>query len=98
MLFRSPVGFGKQVDAADELPGGEKFANIDEFKRLILQNPDLFAHGLAAKLLTYATGHPLEIADQTTVDGIVTDLRDKHVYGFRSLIHAVVQSSAFRNK
>jgi hypothetical protein len=94
----APVGQGKKVEAADELPGGKAFANIDELKKLILEDPDTFARGLTSKLLTYATGHALEIADEQTVDAIVADVRAKRSYGFRSLIHAVVNSSAFRNK
>jgi hypothetical protein len=94
----APVGQGKSVEAADKLPGGKPFANIDDLKKLILEDPDTFAHGLTAKLLVYATGHALELADQQTVDDIVANIRAEHDYGFRSLIHAIVQSSAFRNK
>jgi len=94
----APIGQGKKVEAGDELPSGQKFADIDELKELILEEPDRFARGLTSKLLTYATGHTLELADRATVEDIVAQIRTNNGYGFRSLIHAIVQSSAFRNK
>ena len=61
------VGKGPNVDAADELPGGRKFADIDGFKQLLLDDPDQLARGLTEKLLVYATGHGLEFADREVV-------------------------------
>jgi hypothetical protein len=93
----APVGKGPKVDAADELPDGRKFADIDEFKKLVLADRDQFARGLTEKLLVYGTGHGLELADRQTVENIVADIRAKN-YGFRTLIHAIVQSPTFRSK
>jgi mono/diheme cytochrome c family protein len=92
-----PVVLGKKVEAADELPGGRKFANVDEFKKLILENPDQIARNLTEKLLVYATGHPLEFGDRATVAKLVNEIKPKN-YGFRTLIHAIVQSETFRTK
>jgi hypothetical protein len=39
----------------------------------------------------------MELADRETVDKIVASLPAKN-YGFRTLIHEVVQSDTFRNK
>ena len=47
---------GPAVDAADVLPDGPKFKNIDEYKQLLLKDKDQLARALAEKLLTYATG------------------------------------------
>jgi len=93
----APVGVGKKVEAGDELPSGQKFTDVDGLKKLILDNPDQFARGLTEKLLLYATGHQLEIADRPVVDTIVTAVRQKQ-YGFRTLIHELVQSPTFRSK
>ena len=87
----------KKVDAADKLPNGREFTSIDEFKHLILEDPDQFARGLTQRLLIYSTGHRLEVSDRTAVDAIVTEVKPKN-YGFRTLIHAIVQSPAFRHK
>jgi Protein of unknown function (DUF1588)/Protein of unknown function (DUF1585)/Protein of unknown function (DUF1592) len=93
----APVGIGRKVEAADELSGGRKFADVDEFKKLLLADPDQFARNLTQKLLVYGTGHALEFADGAAVDRIVAEVRDRK-YGFRSLIHALVQSPTFRSK
>jgi hypothetical protein len=93
----APVGKGKKVEAADELPGGRTFADVDEFKTILLEHPDPFARGLTEKLVVYATGHTPEFADRAVVERIVADVKARN-YGFRSLVHAIVQSETFRNK
>lgn len=94
---RMPYHKGKPVDPADVLPDGQKFANIDEFKQLLLADKDQLARALTEKLLTYATGQAPTEADKPTVESIVGRIRDKD-YGFRSLVHEVVQSDIFQTK
>jgi hypothetical protein len=96
---RGKVGLGRgpKVDSADELSGGRKFADIDGLKQLLSAEPDQIARCLTEKLLVYATGHKVEMADRAAVDKIVAEVRPQQ-YGFRSLIHAVVQSPTFRSK
>ena len=91
------IGRGPAVQAADELPGGRKFADVDGFKRLIMEHPDQFARNLTQKLLVYGTGHGIEFADRPAVEAIVAEVRAKN-YGFRTMVHAIVQSSTFRSK
>ena len=88
---------GKDIDPADELADGRKFKNIDELKQLLLEDKDQLARALASKLVTYATGRAPEAADRGEIDEIVAKVRETN-YGFRSLVHEVVQSSLFRNK
>lgn len=88
---------GPAVDSADVLEDGRRFANIDEFKQLLLQDKDQLARSLAEKLLTYATGAAPTAADQADVERIVANVREKN-YGFRSLVHEVVQSRTFQGK
>jgi hypothetical protein len=88
---------GPAVDPGDVFPDGRRFRNIDEFKKLLLEDKDQLARALADKLLTYATGRAPEVADHPQLDAMVTALRGKD-YGFRSLIHAVVQSPLFQHK
>jgi cytochrome c5 len=88
---------GPAVDAGDVLPNGRLFKNIDEFRKLLLADKDQLARALADKLLTYATGAPTTTADRPKIEAVARNIRDKN-YGFRSLIHEVVQSEAFRSK
>ena len=88
---------GPPVDASDVLPDRRQFANIDEYKQLLLSDADQLARALAMKLLGYATGVPVNSADRPELDAIVDSVR-KQDYGFRSLVHEVVQSDLFRQK
>ena len=93
---RMPYHKGKPVDPSDVM-NGEKFANIDEFKQLLLKDRDQLARALSGKLLTYATGAPPATADKPEIEAIVGKVRDKK-YGLRTLVHEIVQSKAFQNK
>lgn len=88
---------GLPVDAADQLPDGRAFKDIREFKRLLLAEPDQIARTVARKLVTYATGAPISFADRAEIERIVAATKAGD-HGFRSLIHAVVQSEAFGSK
>ncbi len=74
---------------------GRRFQNIDEYKRLILEDKDQLARNLAEKLLAYGTGAVPSTADQPQIETIVERVRDKN-YGFKDLIHEVVRASCFR--
>jgi hypothetical protein len=92
-----PYHKGRKVDPADVLPDGRAFQNIDEFKQLLLADKDQIARALATKLVTYATGGAPEAADRPQIEAIVGKVREKN-YGFRSLIHEIVESELFRAK
>ncbi len=88
---------GPAIDAGDVLPDGRRFQNIDEFKELLLSEKDQLARALADKLLTYATGGAPASADKSEIESIVRAVRAKE-YGFRTLVHEVVQSRLFQSK
>jgi mono/diheme cytochrome c family protein len=88
---------GPDVDAADILSDGQRFKNIDEYKQLLLKDKDQLARALAEKLLTYATGGPPGKVDRPEVEAIVAGARQKQ-YGFRALVHEIVQSKLFQAK
>src|SRR4029079_14807492 len=88
---------GKAVDPSDVMPDGRKFDNIDQLKKLLLEDRDQLARALTFKLLTYSTGAAPSNADQAQIDNIVNKIRDKN-YGLRSLIHEIVQSQMFQTK
>jgi hypothetical protein len=88
---------GPKVDPADTLPDGRPFRNIDEFKQLLLADKDQIVRALTMKLVTYATGGAPEAIDRPQIEAIVGKVRGEN-YGFRSFIHAIVQSELFRKK
>lgn len=88
---------GPAVDPADALPDGRSFRDIDEYKKLILEDKDQIARNLTEKLLAYGTGVVPSYADKPQIEAIVDHLRDKN-YGFKELIHEIVQSPLFQSK
>ncbi|MEQ1830413.1 MAG: DUF1592 domain-containing protein [Pirellula sp.] len=88
---------GPPVDSSDVTMDGQKFDGIIEYKKLLLADKDQLARALAEKLLAYATGTAPTLTDRPDIKAIVERVRNKQ-YGFRSLIHEVVQSRTFRNK
>jgi len=88
---------GKKVDPADVLADGRAFQNSDELKQLLLADKDQIARALTTRLLTYATGGPPERSDHAKIKAIVSRVSTKD-YGFRTLIHEIVDSELFRSK
>ncbi len=91
-VFRGP-----DVERGGTTPDGKAFQDIDDYKRLLLADKDQLAHCLARKLLIYATGADIQFADREVVEDLVAECRARN-YGFRSLVHEVVQSRVFLRK
>jgi mono/diheme cytochrome c family protein len=94
---RMAYHIGKKVDPSDVMEDGAPFADVDEFKQLLLRDKDRLARALTMKLLTYATGAAPTSIDRPEIDAIVTRIRPKG-YGLRSLVHEIVQSELFQMK
>ena len=88
---------GLDVDSSGTMPDGRKFANIREYKRLLLKDKLTMPKSLTRLLLSYSLGRHLGFSDRAEIDRIVRKLREKE-YGLRSLIHEIVQSKTFRNQ
>jgi hypothetical protein len=93
--FKAQYKLGPPVDASGELPGGGGFKEIREFKKLLLRDKDGLAGALTGKVLSYALGRSLGFSDRAEIARIAGSVKASH-YGFRSLIHEIVQSPSFR--
>lgn len=91
------IFLGAEVDPSGTMADGRTFTNIEEFKKLLLAQPDTFARALTEKLVTYGTGAPPEAIDAAEIEKIVSRVKEKD-YGFRALIHEIVRSPLFTNK
>jgi hypothetical protein len=89
--------WGPKVDPANELPDGRAFADIEGFKKLLLEDPRSLARNLTGQLVTYSTGAPVGFADRAAVEKVL-DKTAEGRYGVRSLIHEIVQSPLFLTK
>ena len=72
------------------------FADVGEYKRLLLEDESAMARALTRHLLTYSLGRPLGFSDRAEVERILAKIRARD-YGLRSMLHAVVQSPLFRS-
>jgi len=95
--IRGKVRLARQVEASGETADGKPFADIDDYKQLILRDRDQIARNVAEKLVIYATCARLQFADRQVIDRIVGTTR-KDNPGLRSILHEVVQSRLFRHK
>lgn len=94
------VGAGKDrpVDAAGQLPRGEKFANFVECKQLLVKNyTDDVVRGLMKNLVVYGTGRRADIDDLAEIRRIMNELQPRG-YPLRELVQALVRSPVFLNK
>lgn len=91
------VSRGPDVEASGQMADGRTFRDIDEYKQLLLSDKDQLARNLAEKLVIYATGADIQFADRQEIERLVADSK-ANGYGFRSLLHAVVESRLFLYK
>ena len=85
------------VDCTGELPDGRKFADVREFKRLLLADEEQVARNLVRQLVVVATGEPVGFGDRAQVEQIL-DRTAPAGHGLRSLVHALVESELFLRK
>lgn len=88
---------GLDVELGGVTAEGQKFASIDEYKSLLLEDKEKIARALAKHLVIYATGADVQYADREEIRAIAARTRDRN-FGLRSLVHEVVQSRLFLNK
>ncbi|MBE7495219.1 MAG: DUF1592 domain-containing protein [Verrucomicrobiaceae bacterium] len=88
---------GPDVEKGGVTHDGKTFTTVEDYKRLLLADPDQIARNLAEKLLTYATGAEPQFADREVIEQIVAQVKTKN-YGFRTLVHEIVQSRPFKHK
>jgi hypothetical protein len=94
-----PVAYklGRPVDSSGIAPNGKTFRDIHGFRLVLAAEHEQLARNMAQRLLVYATGAGIEFADRRVIEGILEQARERD-FGFRTLIHAVVQSNAFQSK
>ena len=88
---------GANVDSAGKLATGEPFADIREFKKLLVEHRAAFAHCLTEKLLTYGLGREMGFSDRPAIDTIVQQTASGN-NGLRRLLHAIIGSETFATR
>ncbi len=101
------IGFGKNgqkfafhyalpVESQGQL-GKRNFADIREFKALLVQDERQLARNLVGQLTVFATGAPVGFADRPKVEKLLDDAQSS-TYGVRTLVRGLVTSDLFLNK
>lgn len=88
---------GLVVDPSSQAPDGTALRHVGDLKDWLLAHKAQFARCLTEKLVTYATGAPVEPADRAEVDALVEQLAQQG-YGLRSLVLLVIESELFARK
>ncbi len=95
--WRKTYEKGAPIDASGELPGGRKFSDVAELKKLLVERKEQFARMLTERLLAYGCGRRIEGLDRPAVDQIVAATKADD-YRFRDLLEQLVLSPPFRSK
>ncbi len=84
-----------EIDSSGNLPTGETFVGVTDFRNLLIDRHEQFTRSLTEKLLTYGLGRELQVGDRSDVDTIIHQVQ-KESLGLRDLIQLVIQSETFR--
>lgn len=104
--WRDREGFGYKgrieqndpvIDASSKMPDGTSIDGVRGLQQAMLDREDQFLGTLASKLLTFACGRELGLADQPAVQGVVADMK-RNQYTLRSLLKSIVASEPFASK
>jgi hypothetical protein len=103
--YRKQEGFGYKgriekndpvIDASAKLPNGTLVDGPDELKKAIRSEQDKFLNCLSSKLLAYALGRELTIADEPTLKQVVASAKSNGLT-LKSILLAIIESEAFRS-
>jgi hypothetical protein len=88
---------GLPVDASFAMADGRPFKDVDQFKQIVLSDPEQLARCVTEKLITHFTGAQIQFADREVIVAIVQRAASSD-YGLRTLVHEVIQSRVFTHK
>ncbi|MFN0126591.1 MAG: DUF1592 domain-containing protein [Verrucomicrobiales bacterium] len=88
---------GGVIDAAAELPGGEKFASPRELKAILAARKGDLARNLTEKMLAFALCRRLEGYDEIVVDNLMENIKLDD-YRMHTLVSEIVTSYPFMHR
>jgi len=86
-----------KIDSSGQIHNGPTFSDYFGLRDHIAAHPDAFANSFTSAVIEYGMGRPIGFSDQTFVQEIVKQSKDKN-YNFRSFFHALVQHKNFKQK
>ncbi len=88
---------GQPIDAAGELPGGQRFTGPRDLKTILAARTGNIGRNLLERLLAYALGRKLAGYDEIVVDDLMDEIA-ANGYRMRSLIYGVITSYPFTHR
>lgn len=88
---------GPDVDSSGVMPDGRPFADVREYKRLLLEDESAMARSLTRLLMSYSLGRQIGFSDRPAVEEILASAMGQS-YGLRSIIYDIVTSETFRSR
>lgn len=88
---------GPPVDASGNLPNGKTFSDINQVKKLLVDDERGIAKNMLQQLAVFATGAPMRFSDRVEVNQML-DRLSKDNYRVQSMIAEIVTSNLFLNK
>jgi mono/diheme cytochrome c family protein len=85
------------VDPSGTMPDGRPFKDAVEFKQILLEDRDKFQRAFIEHLCTYALRRTLTYDDQTDIDLIVNQTKDK-ASGLKDIVRAVAISDLLKKR
>lgn len=104
--WRDREGFGYKgriekndplIDASSKMPDGTQITGVAGLQEAMLAREDLFLGALSSKMLTYACGREMGLADQPTIRAAVEHMKQNQ-YTVRSLVKFIINSEAFTTR
>jgi hypothetical protein len=95
--WRTEYESGHKIDPSGEMPSGESFKDLAGLKQIMTGDLKQFSRNLTSKLMTYATGRTMSVADRSEIDAIIERL-ERERGGLRELVKHVVTSDTFLSK
>ncbi len=86
---------GKPIEAQGGLPDGSEFVGVNGLEEALLKRPELFAHTLTEKLLTFALGRGVANFDAPAVRQIVQQAKSED-YRLSAIILGITKSVPFQ--
>ena len=93
--WRTRSEAGTAIDSSGVMPDGTVFEGPSGLREVLAARPNGFVTTLTAKLMTYALGRGLELADAPVVREITRKIEGSD-YRFSSVIMGIVESRPFR--
>ncbi len=97
-MFTKKIKFTKvPIEAAMELPNGREVRDLPTLKAALMADKERILKGILGKLISYAHGREVTLADRPHVDAVFESIAKKD-FSLRAALHAIVAHPAFGRK